>query len=278
MSENIDQKTYWNEVAGAKWVANQERLDRLMAPLTEVLYEAAKPAESERILDIGCGCGDIALRMAEAVGPSGKVLGIDVSKPMLAHASSRSQGLSLEARAPIAWHAADAMTYVFEPAYDLLVSRFGIMFFEDRLRAFTNLRQAAKPAARFAFLTWRRRQDVEWFQAPLDWVETVLPMPAPSDGEIGPCALADEKATCTLLREAGFGEVEATPIDRPLQIGATADEALSLLKDAGPVAASLRESDPKEAAAAEQLLRARLESFAGPVILGGACWLYSGRA
>lgn len=279
MTENADQKQYWNEVVGERWVTNQMMLDRAMAPLAERLLRVASPRPGERVLDVGCGCGEIALRAAELVGPTGKVLGIDISRPMLAHASSRSQALSLAERAPIAWLEADAMVYEFEPAYDLLISRFGVMFFEDKPRAFANLRQAMKPGGRFALLAWRRRADVEWFEAPLQWIASILPPPPPTDGMVGPFGLADAEATVSMLRDAGFTEVFAESVDAALPLGATPAEAEALLRETGPAAGLIREADAARQAAARALLQDNIARIARPdghVELGGACWIYRG--
>lgn len=279
MTENADQKQYWNEVVGERWVSNQTALDRAMAPLTERLLDVARPRESERVLDVGCGCGELSLRAAELVGPSGKVLGIDISRPMLAHASSRSQALSLSERAPIAWLEADAMVYEFEPAYDLLISRFGVMFFEDKPRAFANLRQAMKPGARFALLAWRGRAGVQWFDLPLQWIAPILPPPPPTDGEVGPFGLADSELTLAILRRAGFTDVAAEAVDASLLMGETIAEAEALLLETGPAAGLIREADPARQAAARALLQeniARIATPEGRVELGGACWIYRG--
>ena len=276
MTENADQKTYWNEVAGAKWVVNQTMIDRLMAPLTEALLQIVVPHDGEHVLDVGCGCGDLSLRLATAVGASGKVVGVDVSKPMLAHAAARARATE----ASVDWREADAMTEPFEPVFDLVTSRFGVMFFEDKARAFANLRRAVKPGGRFVFLTWRARAEVEWFQTPLEWVSPILPMPEPIDGAIGPCGLADGEATRALLADAGFRNVLAEPLDRSLLMGATIDDAFALMVDTGPAAALLRDADPDQRAAAEALLRQGLAAAAhdGRVELRGACWIYRGDA
>ena len=281
MIENADQKTYWNDVAGTKWVANQVRLDRLMAPLTEALLQEAVPGPGERVLDVGCGCGDLSLRVAEAVAPGGDVLAIDLSTPMLAHAAAREKALASTSRAPIAWLDADAMMNRFEPVHDLLISRFGVMFFDDKARALANLRKAAKPGGRFAFLAWRGRADVEWFQTPLEWISPVLPMPELMDGLPGPCGLADGEATRELLEEAGFRNVIAEPVDRALLMGEGVDDAVALMLDAGPVAARMRDADAFQRGEAETLLRQGLTRHAGAdgrVSLRGACWIYRGVA
>ena len=286
---NAGQIAYWNEVAGAKWVANQDRLDRLMAPLTDALLAAAAPRPGESVVDVGTGCGDLALRVSERVGAGGHVLAVDISRPMLAHAEARRRRLPPGDHASIDWREADAMTHRFAPDSDLLVSRFGVMFFEDPPRAFANLRRAMRPGGRFAFLTWRRRAEIEWMQAPLDWVASILPTPEDVPGEIGPFALADAEATCQMLTRAGFGAVTATPVDRELVLGAAEpladdadraaiDDAMIVLADTGPAARQLREAEPAVRAEALDFLLAGVGRHVrdGRVLLGGACWIYSG--
>lgn len=279
MKEKIDQHTFWNEIAGPLWVINQTKHDRLLAPLTEALVQEAVPAQGEHVLDVGAGCGDLSLQVAEAVGSGGRVLGIDISKPMLALAKKRYHEEERVARAPIEWIEADAMTHAFEPDFDLVISRFGVMFFADKARAFANLRRAVKPGGRFVFLTWRRRAEVEWMQAPLEWIEPALPMPELRDGEPGPFGLCDGEATRELLADAGFHEVVAEPLDRELLIGETVDEAFSLLLDTGPAAGAIREAEPPASEEAKRRLRENLERVAmkdGRVELRGACFVYRG--
>ncbi len=276
---NADQIIYWNEVAGPKWVANQERLERLMMPLTAALLDGAAADRGEAVVDVGCGCGGLALRLAEQLGPGGRVQAVDISEPMLAHARERDSAAG-PGRAPIDWRRADAMTHAFEPGFDLIVSRFGVMFFEDRARAFANLRRALKPGGRLAILTWRSRAEVEWMQAPLDWIASVLPPPDDMDGAVGPFAMADEEVTCEMLAAAGFGEVVATRVDRPLTIGVGIDDAAAMLCDTGPAARLMRDAEPKLRREAEVVLREKLQHhlIEGRVEMGGACWLYRGKA
>ena len=280
MSANADQIAYWNEVAGPKWVANQDHLDRLMAPLTEALLAGAAVQNGESIVDIGCGCGDLALRVAERAGADGRVLAVDLSEPMLTHAMSRETASASAARAQIEWCRDDAMTHRFAATADLLVSRFGVMFFEDRSRAFANLRRALKPGARFAMLTWRRRAEVEWMQAPLDWIAPVLPTPEDTTGAVGPFGLADAPSTCSLLAEAGFHDVIAEPVDRKILIGRGVGEATAILCDAGPAAGLLRDAEPSLRREADALLHAAVTRrlVDGVLEMGAACWLYRGRA
>jgi SAM-dependent methyltransferase len=279
--DNTDQVTYWNEGAGAKWAANQARLDRLFAPLTQALIAAAAPRPGEHVLDIGCGCGDLSLAAAALVGPTGHVLGADISRPMLERARARQavegQGLALD------WLEADVMTHAFEPTADLLISRFGVMFFADPLAAFINLRRGLKPGGRFAFLCWQRREAVEWMQWPLDQVSSVFPTTPATLGTPGPFGLADESTTMRLLAQAGFSAVTADPVEAALTIGEgpdPVDDALALLLQTGPCASLFNEAGVAARAQAKPLLRRALEAKVqnGAVRLGGACWLYRGVA
>ena len=284
MTANEDMIQYWNEVAGSKWVANQARLDRTFSPLTAALLTAAAPSAGERIVEIGCGCGDLSLQLA-ALGGGGRILAADVSRPMLAHAEARYAAMTGDF-APIEWVAADAMTYAFPRDNSLLVSRFGVMFFDDRPRAFANLRSALEPGGRFAFLCWRPRSQVEWMQKPLDWIEPVLPPPEEATGEIGPFALADDAMTVALLTEAGFTDVAAEKIDCPVVLGEGAsdaeaiEDAMLLLSQTGPASRHMAEAEPEEREAALHLLRQGLADHVqdGRALLEAACWLYSGRA
>lgn len=288
MTENGDQISYWNEVAGEKWVANQILIDRLMEPLTERLVTVAAPRLGEKAVDVGCGCGDLALRLADRLGPGGRILAIDVSRPMLAHAEARF-AVSEKRGCAIDWLVADAMTHPFERNTDLLMSRFGVMFFDDTPRAFANLRSSLRPGGRFALMTWRRRSDVEWMQAPLDWIAPVLPTPAETTGEIGPFALADADSTCRTLSNAGFCDVAADRVDCSLVVGMAGagngdrdgqavEDAIVVLAGTGPAAALMRDAEPSLREQAMRLLRAGASRYVseGRVMLNGACWIYRG--
>ena len=281
MTANADQIAYWNDVAGAKWVRNQARLDRLMAPLTEALLQAAAPRRGERALDVGCGCGDLSLRLATALGRHGHLAAIDVSRPMLAHAAARESAPSAGDRAPIDWIEADASRHGFAPSADLVASRFGIMFFDDPSGAFANLRRALAPGGRCAFVAWRGRAEVEWMQRPLEWLAPVLQIPDFSDGEPGPFGLADAARTRLVLEGAGFTGVTADKLDSALVVGADLDDAVAMLSETGPAAGTSREAEPAVQAEARRLLRLHLAdhvSADGAVRLRAACWIYRGLA
>jgi SAM-dependent methyltransferase len=288
---NVAQVEYWNGRAGEIWARNQARLDRAFAPLTEVLVEKATPAQGEKIVDVGCGCGDLALALASRVGSAGHVMGIDVSKPMLERAQARADGLAGD-HCSLAWVEADATNQAFVAEYDLLVSRFGVMFFADPVAAFANLRRALKPGGRFAFLCWRPLDYNPWLGVPCAAMRELLaPQPPADPFAPGPFALSDSERTTKILQAAGYSDVSAHRIDASVLLGRAdgeasgdlnaraVEDALELSLRTGPAAALLREADEATRLAARERVADALATLVadGEVRLPGSCWLYTGR-
>lgn len=145
---NADMLAFWNGVGGHTWVERQEHTDITLAPVTDALLAFAAPRAGERVVDIGCGCGAPTLEFARAVGACGRVVGIDISGPMLAEGERRAKAAGL---ANIDWRQADPATATLDE-YDLIASAFGVMFFGDRVAAFANMRRGAAPKARMALV------------------------------------------------------------------------------------------------------------------------------
>ena len=141
---NQEQIDYWNQRAGATWAELQERLDALLAPLSKAGLNAAQVKAGERVLDVGCGCGDTSIALQQK---GAEVLGVDVSAPMLEHARKRDSSVK--------YLQADAARTDFEGVFDLMFSRFGVMFFDDPKSAFKNLHGALKPDGRMLFVCWQ---------------------------------------------------------------------------------------------------------------------------
>src|SRR5436190_14393138 len=149
--QNADQIAYWNGPAGQRWADRQAAQDILLGPVADLLIDRAKPVAGERVIDVGCGSGVTTIAFARKVAPSGHALGIDISAPMLARARA-----SAPKELPVDFVQADATVHPFDPeSFDLLASRFGVMFFADPVASFTNLRKAMRPSGRLAFACWR---------------------------------------------------------------------------------------------------------------------------
>src|ERR1700761_5816264 len=201
---NADQIAYWNGPNGRRWTDRQASQDVLLSPVSQILIERIAPKAGNRIIDIGCGCGATSIALAERVTPGGFVLGVDISAPML----ERARQLAPK-RLPLDFVQADATVYPFEAAsFDLLVSRFGVMFFADPAVSFGNLRKALRPNGRVVFACWREPKQNPWMMAPLQAVYRHVPrLPQVGPEDPGPFAFASEERVKRILREAGYTEI-----------------------------------------------------------------------
>jgi SAM-dependent methyltransferase len=271
----IDQVTYWNGPAGERWVREQALLDAMLRPFGDAALDAAGVAADQVVLDVGCGCGDTSLALAGRVGPGGRVVGLDLSEPMVARARERSAG-----RANVSFLAGDASREPLEGgAYDLVYSRFGVMFFQDPARAFAHLRGALRATGRVAFVCWRTVAENPWAAVPVEAAAKVLgpPEPAPADAP-GPFSFGDAQRVRRILGEAGLHQVTVRAIDRPCtfgEAGSIGDAARELAR-LGPVARLLSDRDETDVARAIAAIEAVLPPYAsaqGGVRFPAAAWI-----
>lgn len=267
---NADQIAFWNGDAGEKWVTAQDRLDAMLAPITTEVLKTAAAKPGERVLDIGCGCGETSIILAKA---GVRVTGVDISRPMLARAKQRASDARIDDFEAIE---ADAALRKFDATYDLLFSRFGVMFFADPDAAFANLRTALKPGGRLAFVCWREPRANEWVSVPVGAIRPhVPPQPPLGPEDPGPFAFADLARVRRILAGAGFDRITAHPFDVPMQLGETLEDALKYIQEFGPVSRMMTPASDAEKAKAAAALRHALEPYASkkPIALGGAVWL-----
>lgn len=281
---NLEQIAYWNGDAGRRWAQRQQVQDQLLAPISKLIIERADARPGEHVVDIGCGCGDTTLALAERVegarpdGASGHVVGIDVSEPMLDRARQRTP-----AGAPVAYIAADAATHAFAAgSIDLLFSRFGVMFFAQPEVAFANLRAALRPSGRMVFVCWRTPAENPWFDVPLQAVYRHVPkLPPAGPGDPGPFSFADEARVRRILIGARFRDICLEPVglDLDLACGAGLDAAVASAMSLGPAGRALDGQPEQARAAAANELRRTLEAYCDgtSVRLGAAVWLVTAR-
>jgi SAM-dependent methyltransferase len=276
---NADQIAYWNGPGGQRWADRQQSQDVLLAPVADLLIDRAKPAAGERIIDVGCGSGATSIALAQKVGPTGHVMGIDISGPMLARAREVAPpGL------PVEFVLADATVYPFAPAsFDLLASRFGVMFFAEPARSFANLRRGLKQTGRLAFACWREPRENPFFMAPLQAVYQHVPkLPPQGPEDPGPFAFASEARVQRILGEAGFTGIAMEPCNLSLDIaiGRGLDTAVRSALEIGPAARALAEQPPEVVAAATASMREALAPFlkGQSVPLPAAIWIVTARA
>jgi SAM-dependent methyltransferase len=276
MAGNDDQIAYWNGPTGEKWAKYQSEMDRNLADATAGLLKLAAPQPGERVLDVGCGAGETSWRIAEMVGPGGAVLAVDISQPLLAQARGRAHAKNVR------FEEADASVYPFKPDYDLIFSRFGVMFFDDPAAAFANIRKAAARKARLAFVCWRPVQENEWTMLPMAAAKPLLPEQPPADPNApGPFAFADPQRVKTILTQAGFGDIRIEKLDGVMDLGPSAEHAGFQMTNLGPVSRALRDESEETRAKVLTAVTAAFVQFQKPgqsIAPGIACWLVSARA
>jgi SAM-dependent methyltransferase len=271
---NEEQRTRWNGPEGEYWTRQQDRLDRTLAPVTGPLLAFAAPRVGSTVIDVGCGCGATTIELARAVGPSGRVVGLDISEPMLALARERLGEFS-----NASCLLGDAAGMVFgDLAAELIVSRFGVMFFGDPPAAFANLRKALVPGGRVRFACWRPIHENPWLQIPLHAVYEHAPrLPKPDPEEPGPFSFGDAVRVTRILTAAGFTAPAFTPLDIEMDLaaGGTVEDAVVQSSEMGPAKRALAEQPEEVRAAAVESIRRALAPYASPagVKLAGAVWL-----
>jgi len=231
---NEKQITYWNEVAGPKWIRNGDAMEARLAAINDLLLAAAGPRPGEFILDIGCGTGTTARPFAAA---GAFVTGIDISAPMLGAARARGGNIT--------YIEADAQTYDFaHRKFDQMVSRFGVMFFSDPVAAFKNLHGALAEHGRLTFICWAKLEDNAHWQIPFELARARLGAPSPRHPHApGPLAFADAGYVGSILTDAGFGNVAVTPTAVPI-IGESLEEEARIACLFGPTGALIEEKQP----------------------------------
>ncbi len=254
---NADQLAFWNGPGGHIWVARQEHTDITLAPVSEALLALAAPRAGERVLDIGCGCGATTLEFARAVGIAGRVAALDISGPMLAEGKARAEAAGI---ANIEWQQADPATAALG-GYDLLTSAFGLMFFGDPVSAFANMRSAASPGARMAFVCWRPLAENPWMEVPMNAVSRHLPpRPKPTPNAPGMFAFANPEFVSEVLTTAGWTppRLEKLDLDLDIAAGRGLEEAVVQSTQIGAVNSWLRNQSAEVLSAAIASLREAL--------------------
>lgn len=280
--KNTYQTADWNGQSGERWVANQARLDAVAAVFGEAAIEAVAPATGERVLDVGCGAGASSLALAARVGPGGQVLGVDISEPLIGRARALApQDTSAQ------FEMADASSAVLpEGAFDILFSRFGVMFFENPTRAFAHMRRALRPGGRVAFVCWRGAAENDWARLPMGALKGIVPSMAPPDPEApGPFSFGDRGRVARILAAAGFTDIAIEPFDASVPFGegetrdAAIDDAVRMALEVGPLSRALSDLPDDIRARASAAVRAVFAGLPGErsVMIDGAAWIVMAR-
>lgn len=268
---NQEQIDYWNGNAGTTWVNSQESMDVMLAPLTAPLLEAASAQSGERCIDVGCGCGDTSLQLAQT---GANVWGVDISQPMLERAADRAKSLDLQ---NTTFSTADAAAEKFSAEHDLVFSRFGVMFFADPVSAFRNLHSSLLATGRLCFLCWQPPGKNPWMSTAGAAIKPFMQEPAtpPDPRAPGPFAFADTDYLNGLLDQAGFKNIDISPVTAQMHIADNLDDAVEFQQRIGPLARALSELEGEQQEHALAAARAELSKHMTDdgLNLGASCWL-----
>jgi len=273
---NDEQARLWNGPSGQSWVEAQALLDRAFRPFEDRLVEAASTGPHRRVLDIGCGTGSTTLAVARRLGAASRCVGVDISEPMLALARTRGA----HEGSPAEFIRADAQTYPFEAGiFDLVVSRFGVMFFDDPVRAFANVRRASANGAELRCIAWRSAADNPFMTTAERAAAPLLPaLPARQPDAPGQFAFANPTRVHGLLAESGWSGIDIQPID--LECAFPAEALTSYFTRLGPVARVLQEVDDETRARVIDVVRPAFDAYVhgDEVRFTAACWMVGASA
>lgn len=268
---NKDQEEMWNGVGGKAWVRAQTLLDTAFQPFADILVKAVTAAGATAVLDIGCGTGATTLAMAEALGPDADCLGLDISETMITHARKRAA----ETGSTAEFIVADAQTYPFEAGrFDMITSRFGVMFFEDPVAAFRNLNRAAQPGTNLIMFSWRGPEENPFMTAAETAARPLLPgLPEREPNARGQFGFADSARVERILSEAGWSDVASEKINVPCRFPlSTLDLYISLM---GPVGYAMAQGvDEETRDKVIEAVRGALMDFVegDEIVFTAACW------
>ncbi|MDZ3831311.1 MAG: class I SAM-dependent methyltransferase [Sphingopyxis sp.] len=282
MTETTAAQTHdWEGDAADRWAANLGRLDQMLQVFGDAAIAAAAPRPGERILDVGCGQGTTSFALARMVGGDGHVLGVDISSQLLDHARADTPDAL-----PVSFLLADAARADFPPlSFDLIFSRFGVMFFDDPRAAFTHMRRALSADGRLAFVCWRSAAENDWVRLPMAAIRDILPQTPADPNAPGPFAFGDSARLKAILADSGFSDIAIAPFDAAIPYGhgttrdAAIEDALDMAFAVGPLSRALVDQPNDIKDLASDAVRAALAQRPGDtsILIDGAAWIVTAR-
>lgn len=275
--QNDDEQTkLWNGPAGQAWVELQELLDQVLKPFEDLLVDAVVEESATHVLDVGCGAGTTTLAVGRRIGTNGRSMGIDISDPLIAAAQARAK----QERLPASFIRADAQTYAFEPrSFDMFISRFGVMFFNDPVQAFTNLRRAALEGAALRFVAWRSAAENPFMTTAERAAAPLLPdLPVRDPDAPGQFAFADGRRVYSILEESGWAQIDIKPIE--IGCGLPEKDLVRYVSRLGPVGQTLQKTDDRTRMQVLETVRAAFDLYVhgAEILFTAACWMIGARA
>jgi SAM-dependent methyltransferase len=278
-SPNKEQAEHWNSAEETgRWVTHQEQFDRMLAPFADLVLGAAELTAGQQVLDVGCGCGTTTLAAARAVAP-GMALGVDLSGPMVARATASAERAGV---GNVAFRRGDAQVQPLGAGFDAVISRFGVMFFEDPVAAFANIRSATRPGARLTFACWQPLTANDWLALPVAALAERLPLPDLGEpGAPGMFSLDQPDRIRSVLTAAGWRDIDVTAAQARILVGGgELEDAVNFVREGSVGRRVLAGGDgaarARAIAAARDLLASHRDEQG--VRLPAAVWLVQARS
>ena len=271
---------FWNEVLAPKFIRFKHILVGGLSKHSEAIFPTLPVHQGDRVLDVGCGFGDTAIRLAALVGPDGSVTGIDCCDAFLddARREARARGLT-----NVSFVRGDAEIVLPTNQFDFVFARFGTMFFANPVAGLRNMRKALRPGGRMVHIVWRTRADNPWLSMAKDIVLRFLPPPG-EDAQTcgpGPFSMTNEDTVRAMMTAAGYGEIEFRRVDAPVLVGKDVSDAIAFQLAIGPAGEVFREAGalaeekrPEIEAALAQAISRQTLSDDG-IVMESSSWVIS---
>jgi ubiquinone/menaquinone biosynthesis C-methylase UbiE len=285
VAENVQSNQYvdfWNDILVPKFVKYKHILVDGLTHHSEAIFPSLPVKQGDSVLDVGCGFGDTAIKLAQRVGPSGRVVGLDCCETFLDYGrnDAKNQGLK-----NVSFINGDALLYPFKPEYDFVFSRFGTMFFANPVAGLRNMRKALKPDGIMTHIVWRTRSDNPWLSMAKDIVLQFLPPPGEDALTCGPgpFSMADEPSVSKMMEIAGYTDITFKRVDAPVLVGRSVEDAINFQLAIGPAGEVFREAGkdaeaqrPQIEAALSKAINAQKKEADG-IVMDSSSWIISGR-
>ncbi|KPQ05609.1 MAG: Methylase involved in ubiquinone/menaquinone biosynthesis [Rhodobacteraceae bacterium HLUCCA12] len=280
--EDTEFVRFWNDVLAPKFTRFRHVLVGGLTYHSEAVFPKLPVKAGDRVLDVGCGWGDTAVKLARIVGPDGEVVGIDCCDAFLADAKTDLARTDLT---NVTFLRGDAEVALPEGSFDFVFSRFGTMFFANPVAGLRNMRRALRPGGRMVHIVWRDRADNPWLSMAKDIVLRYLPAPGEDARTCGPgpFSMSDEATVRKMMEVAGYTDIQFERVDAPVRVGDDVQDAIAFQLAIGPAGEVFREAGdlaeakrPEIEAALAEAIDAQVRDADG-IVIDSSSWVISAR-
>ncbi len=251
---------FWNEILAPKFFRFKHVLVGGLTKHSEAIFPTLPVKKGDRVLDVGCGFGDTAIKLADLVGPEGEVVGVDCCDAFLDFAIEDAKAKGIE---NASFMRGDAEVALPEGEFDFVFARFGTMFFANPVAGLRNMRKALKPGGKMVHIVWRNRADNPWLSMAKDVVMEFLPEPG-DDAQTcgpGPFSMSNKEMVQTMMKSAGYENVEHRRVDAPVMVGNDVEDAIEFQLAIGPAGEVFREAGEEAEQKRDEIVAALTEAI-----------------